>query len=455
MKKIILRASALLLALLMAALCFASCGNKSGKTLMTLQKDGKTVTLSVNTYELMLSRMKGTLCYYGYTANGVTADKDGFWSYIDKFNGVDTQTIDEYYRSSILDNCRTYLAALYMFEEKGLSLSAAEEEAVQEMLDELLQTDGNGSKTKLNSVLAAYGVNYDILKEAYLMEAKIAALQKALYGENASAVGENLKTEFMNEHYVHFHQIFLPSYTYVCEKDKNGDIIYYHTDGDHKDHIYYDTYNGVKDERNGEAVKDKNGDVIYYVPSSDYTKIAYDSVNGQPSYVPNTDSSGYQTESLSAEKLEELKARANELVTDLQGCTAEEFEQAIVKESDDVSDASTYNDGYYLQKGIEYSASGSSYVYLEEIVEKLEGMQVGDIALVSSAFGYHIIMKYEHTEKAYEKEENETWFENFNTALIEKLFLEACQSYYPYITVDDKVLAEAPTMKDVSVNYNY
>ena len=164
MKKIILRTAALTLACLLLLLGCVSCSGK-GKTLMSLNKDGVSVSLSVNFYELMLSRMKGTLSGYGYTANGVTADYAAFWDFKDTFNGSELQTIDQYYRDNILENCRTYLVALYLFEKEGLSLSAATKEEIEDRLNELILTDGNGSKTKLNSVLSVYGVNYDILKE--------------------------------------------------------------------------------------------------------------------------------------------------------------------------------------------------------------------------------------------------------------------------------------------------
>ena len=75
--------------------------------------------------------------------------------------------------------------------------------------------------------------------------------------------------------------------------------------------------------------------------------------------------------------------------------------------------------------------------------------------MVKSPYGYHIVMKYSMISGAYDKEANETWFENFNSNLTEQLFLELCQSLYANIVVDEKVLASAPDMKSVSVNYNY
>ncbi len=455
MNKKLLRAVALVLSCVL--LLFAvSCSGSRGKTLMTLKKDGVTVTLSVNIYQLMLSRMKGSLAFYGYTANGLTPEADAFWSYQDKFNGTDLQTIDEYYRDCILDNCRTYLAALYLFEKNGLSLSAADEEEIEKNMAEILHTDGDDSKTKLNAVLSAYGVNYDILKEAFTIEKKVATVQKHLYGENASAVGDIVKAEFLEENYVHFRQIFLAAYSYVYETDENGDVIYYYTEGANKDHICYDQGNGVTGtDKDGQTVKDKNGDTVYFVKDSDQKKIAYNPSLGEPAYVMTEDGSDYKTTPKTEDELKALATRAEALYKDMKDATVSEFETAIPKESDDTADKSEYYDGYYLKRHTDYAASGADYEYLSQIVTALDGMQNGEVTMVQSKFGYHIVMKYAHTEKAYEKEGNEAWFESFYADLIESLFLDECQKLYTDISVNDKVLATAPTMKEVKVNYLY
>ena len=114
-----------------------------------------------------------------------------------------------------------------------------------------------------------------------------------------------------------------------------------------------------------------------------------------------------------------------------------------------------YLDGYYLKSGLDYEASGEDYAYLNDIIKKLETMKDGDVALVSSTYGFHVIKKYPHTEKAYEKEENTAWFEDFNTSLIDALFLELCQSYYGDIRLNDKVWAATPDMLGVGINYYY
>ena len=94
MKHTLLRAAAMTLALIFCLLGVVSCSG-GGKKLLTLKKDGVSVSYSVNLYEFMLSRSKGTLCAAGVTQNGVDASKSAFWDYQDKFDGTNFQTFDE------------------------------------------------------------------------------------------------------------------------------------------------------------------------------------------------------------------------------------------------------------------------------------------------------------------------------------------------------------------------
>ena len=456
MKKTLLRGMALLLALLTCTVALSACSGK-GKTLMTLQKDGISVSFSVNHYELMLSRMKGTLVFNQVTAGGYTANQSKFWEYTDYVEGKGNITLDEHYRTSILDNCRTTLVSLYLFEQKGLSLSDAALEKIDDDLEELIRTDGNGSKTKLNSVLAPFGVNYDMLREAYIISAKVEAVQEALYGAKAEMIGYNIKNNYLNENYVHFRQIFLEEYHYVYETDKNGDVIYYYTEeGNNKGHVYYDKHNGERKLlENGDYQTDDRDDEIYYVKGSDYKKIAYDSTNGQPSIVRSKDGVSYETTPMTDDEKKVLKENATKLYEQVKDLSAQDFEAQIAKRNEDLGISEVYTDGYYLRTDTDYLSGGNTYEYLQQIVDALQTMEAGEVMMVKSNMGYHIIMKYNHAEKAYEKEENEVWFSDFNTKLIEELYLELCKSYYNDIQVDEAVLAKAPTMKEVAVNYYY
>ena len=451
MKRSILRTAALLLVCVLCLLTSVACAN-NGKTLMTLEKDGIKVTLSVNLYQLMLSRTKGNLLANNVTANGITADQDSFWNYSAKFDGTNIQTQNEYYRENILNICRNYLVVLYLFEKEGLTLSSAAEEEIEARMEELVKTDGEGSKTKLNAVLSTYGVNYNMLKEAYILEAKVEAVEEHFYGTNASLVDAEIKDDYLEENYVHFRQIFLANYNYVYETDEFGDVILYYADSSD---IYYDTENGVACvNEDGTSILDENGDVVYFIKGSNQTEIAYNP-KGEPNRRLTEDGKSYQTEEMSEDELTALKTRARELCASLQGVSTAEFEAAITEESTDTATESEYDDGYYLQKHYDYSALGNDYAHLETIVALLETMAIGDVALVPSSTGYNIIMKYAHTENAYTLDANQSWATSFYTELVEELFLEKCESFYADITLDSDLLATVPEMKDIAINYYY
>ena len=105
---------------------------------------------------------------------------------------TDGTTREEYYKQEILEDARFYVAALYLFEELGLKLPKTTLDEIDAELSDLMEWDADGSKTKFNSILSAYGANYEVLREAYLIEAKIAYLNEYLYGTNGSKIGDEV-----------------------------------------------------------------------------------------------------------------------------------------------------------------------------------------------------------------------------------------------------------------------
>jgi hypothetical protein len=139
----------------------------------------------------------------------------------------------------------------------------------------------------------------------------------------------------------------------------------------------------------------------------------------------------------------------------LQGASTADFEAAIEKESTDATTISEYDDGYYLQKHYDYSALGNDYAHLETIATTLASLNVGDVVLLSSTTGYHIVMKYAPTKGAYTLDANQSWVNSFNTELVDELFLGKCEAFYPDIHLDSDLLATVPPMKELAVNYYY
>ena len=163
------RFTLLFLAVLLLCLPLAGCAS-NGKALLTLTKDGKTATVSVNLYELMLSRIKGSLAGNGVTSGGYSPTDASFWNTVGLFgDSTESQTLAEFYSSMILENCKTYVAAEWLFQSEGLTLSDSAVADVDQRMTDLVNS--YGTKTKLNAVLSDFGVNYTMLRDAYLLEA--------------------------------------------------------------------------------------------------------------------------------------------------------------------------------------------------------------------------------------------------------------------------------------------
>lgn len=443
MKHAVLRALALATALLLVALSGLTGCSRGGKTLLSLNKDGIKVTISVNHYQLLLSRLKGSFVELGYTnESNQTADSDAFWDLQDTFDGQ-LLSYDDFYRGLVLDNCRTYLAALWLFESRGLSLSKAQTEEVDEEMEILLRDNASGSKVKLNALLADYGVNYDLLRDAYLTDKKVEVLKTDLYGANASGLGTGVKDDYLNRNYLHFKQIFLANYDYVYETDANGDEIYFHTESGS---IAYDTsaypaFNGA------DPLLDANGQRVYYKVQNDPSHIAYDTETGERS-IANDSNGNPIKKPLPDSELTGLESRAESLFDSLIGATEEKFDEAAKKNGL----TSEFTDGYYLLKGADYSSVGSDLAFLSVVSLALDSMNDGEIRMLESDSGYHIIQKLQPTSGAYNKEVNEVWFSNFNDNLTEELFLAECEKLFPDIKLEESVYATVPKLRDVIPN---
>lgn len=427
MKKTILRLLCLLLACLLLVGVLTACGS-SGKVLMTLGKQ----TMTVNMYELLLSRMKGTLEYNGYPT-----DEDTFWSQIISTQGA---TYDDYFCITIRDEAKRMLAKLYLFEEVyGLTLPQSRYDDIDQFLDDALELNFDGSKADFNSYLSAYGVNMDMLRENYVMEEKIDYLMQYL----ATVTGDAAREEYYNENYVCFRQILFPLYEYLYETDENGDIVYYHEGGNK---ICYDTSGVTKIGTNGEIITDENGDIVYFTEDG---HIAYNTKDGVKMGL-DEDADGYvDYEPLDEEEKQILIDRVNilaELIESGDFTTFEEY--GDMWSTDDVW--ATYPNGIFINLNKSYEIN-----YMDDVQEALKNMQVGDTALVESENAYHFIMKYEAESQAYADDDNADWFETFDDEVVSEILDTMCEKYIDQITVDETVLAQAKTMKTIGSNMEY
>ena len=127
------------------------------------------------------------------------------------------------------------------------------------------------------------------------------------------------------------------------------------------------------------------------------------------------------------------------------------FESVLARENT----ASEFTDGYYLMRGANYAGLGNDLAYLSVVAAELERMETGDVAILKSDNGYHIIRKYEPTSGAYDNEVNEVWFSNFADSLIDELFLKKCREYFEFVVLDETVFASVPPIREIKANISF
>ena len=427
-KKIIVFA----LALAIALTALAGCGS-TGKTAIKLEKS----EITLNLYMLLLSRMKGTVA----SINGTSALRDSFWDTI--IDASEGKTYNDYYCEMVMESAKTYVAALHLFDELGLKLPASYTDSIDQEIADLIEYDADGSKTAFNSILANYGANVKVLREAYVMEAKIAYLNDYLFGADGSRISADIYEEYYEENYVRFRHIFFFTTKPVYQTDANGDTIYYTTEGK----IAYDK-TAIKLEENGAVVKDKNGDNVFVKEDG---HIAYDTKNGVPS--PMLDANGnVMTTKLSTKELIALSDLITEKITPYATNGSYAMFDSLVEDYGEDEGMITYPNGYYLTANSDYDAP--------EVVEALFDMEVGEVRRVESEYAIHIVMKYPHEEGGYALSANSDFFRNedgsfaFLSTLKSMLLSDYIAKYSESIVIDDELIRSV-SMKTVGANYNY
>ena len=220
MKKII-RIAALVLAAVMMTLSLVSCSGM-GTTVMEL---GGTV-ITENMIEFWLSRYKAQFVYYYGDAICQQYDLDNieqFWPIKDESGSG--KSYDEIMSEFIYENAETYLCALYLFDQYGLSLPKETEDEIDAYIDELCQENASGSKSEFNSILETYGINRSQLRELYLIDEKVDYLQEYLFGVNGTlGVTKVDKDNYYRENYVRMRQICI--FINECpELDSEGNLV--------------------------------------------------------------------------------------------------------------------------------------------------------------------------------------------------------------------------------------
>lgn len=213
---------ALLLTMLLSAAALSACGDS---TPVVMQLGDHTVTAAM--YQYWASSCKGQYIYQYEDVNN-TAE---FWN-SEVRDGVSAA---EYFDGITLDNIKTTLVVMKMFDDYGLSLTNDEKNSISDYISDLIKERAEGSKNMMNSMLGQYGVNLKILEKIYRDEAKSAHVYDYLYGENGKEkLDDDALEAFYKENYVHFNMIYVnDAYRYVTDEDGKmvtGDDGYYKTE---------------------------------------------------------------------------------------------------------------------------------------------------------------------------------------------------------------------------------
>ena len=397
-------------------------------------EDGTKIPLSF--YELMLSRTKASIAREMGSEN------------LDKFFAAESvvkgKTNEQYYNEMVLESCKYYLIALSLFESEGATLPQSYYDTIDQDIQDCIDISYiAGSEERLNEILSEFGVNIDSYREAFIINSKYEYLHTHLYGDNGSKIAERVKNEFMAEHYHRFRQILIPSYYYEYETDTNGDDMYFDTatgepiyDTENGDYIMGDNGNYLRDKYGVKIAFDKDGNILY------------DKENGALKIADDT------THKYSAEELLEQEKKAQEIKNAISPenfsafeAKAEELHIPVLEEGIGIED--------YFVSDIDSASYTGEYSYMGVIYDAVSQMDDGDIEVVETEYGYHVIMKYGMLDGAYGESDYSIWFENFNTALITNLFSQKCQSLLSDVKIIDENLGKAKSITEIGINYDY
>ena len=220
MKRSFLKVTCLLL-LVTITLCAVSCGTEKDYFYKNNTKDyvykyGDFV-VEKNFYTYWLARYKAVLMY---TYSDIK-DTEDYWN-SEYGNGTADDVLTSYADQTV----KNYLASLYLFNKYALSLSNSKISSVNTQLSEILEDGYDGNVASLNSEAYKYGINYDMLRQIYLAEAKTEVVYSYLTEKVLKdKLTDDLRDSYLNENYAHTTHIFVAT-EYSYNIDNDGNIIY-------------------------------------------------------------------------------------------------------------------------------------------------------------------------------------------------------------------------------------
>ncbi|MBQ3063176.1 MAG: hypothetical protein IJC99_00020 [Clostridia bacterium] len=443
MKKMLSAVLALLLALV---LLLGGCA-KHGKTLIKAGKE----KISVNVFMLYLSRMKGALA-----ESGADVTDENYWG---QYLSYDHATVADYYTAQVLEGLKHIAAAMIIYEESGLKLPKSTEEEIDKWIDELIEEDGNGSKSALNEILSAYGANITVLRDAAILEAKLTQLKESLYGKGGNKISDAVLEQYYKDTYFRGFQMQLANYYYKHERDDNK-IAKRYTDDTHTKIAYLPQsvidalpeeerakYAWVAKEGKYANYEAAYGDKILVYRDGETEVVAYDKENGVIWY---EEQNGERVKELYTEaEMEERRRKAEQIAAECKG-DLEKF-MVYVTELSDNSDfhKNSAPTGMYFSVGTYHTDA-----IFSGFSNALVTMEIGDTCTMTINGSHYVLMRAELDTGAWKNEKNARWFSTLRGLALEYMLQQKTTTYLDRVTVNEDLL-EGVDITQVASNIIY
>jgi len=152
----------------------------------------------------------------------------------------DGRTGEEYLFDQTVENVSMSLVCMELFDKNGLTLDPAVAASIDSYVQSFIDDYAGGDKKALNSRLAEYGINVNMLREIYLNEEKGTALYDYLYGENGTVgVTDEELDAYYRENYIRLRHIYVNNKFYYetteegyASYDADGNLITHPYEGE-------------------------------------------------------------------------------------------------------------------------------------------------------------------------------------------------------------------------------
>lgn len=180
-----------------ASLLFVSCSS-GGKSVMTLGN----ASVNEGTYKYWMATYKAR---YLSTYTDIN-DTASFWSA--KMSDNSDLTNGDFLNDLIRQNIKTNLVAMQLFAEEGLTVSDSDKAKIDEYISSLVDERANGSRKEMNSALAPFGININMMKTIFINEQKVSSLFDYFYGDNGKTpLTDSDRETYYRDNYIRFIQI--------------------------------------------------------------------------------------------------------------------------------------------------------------------------------------------------------------------------------------------------------